>query len=305
MLTADMILAMLLWPALVSGAVLSLLWIPSMRSPGRAEVIAALAVASGFALGFWVVAGRPSLPPPVDAKEQLPWIATAAFIVAGLIRLVQKRRLAVAVLCVVLAAISMRLLMRAPIQFQWSQTESVARVAVLAAGMAATIGAGLLFQARAPAKLSALAIAALAGLSAPIMLFSDSLLLAQLNATLGIAVGVLLIAVLLVRFPIPLGAAAVVSVAVSWSFWVVALRFASMPFWSFALLVLALPLALVVGLVIPKQFARTQRIAPTGVVLSIVVAAVAVGGLRYARSSEPAPASAQTDYGYGYDYDGQ
>lgn len=305
MLTADMILAMLLWPALVSGAVLSLLWIPSMRSPGRAEVIAALAVASGFAVGFWVVAGRPSLPPPVDAKEQLPWIAAAAFIVAGLIRLVQKRHIAVAVLCVALAALSMRLLMRAPIQFQWSATESVARVAVLAAGMAATIGAGLLFQARAPAKLSALAIAALAGLSAPIMLFSDSLLLAQLNATLGIAVGVLLIAVLLVRFPIPLGAAAVVSVAVSWSFWVVALRFASMPIWSFALLVLALPLALVVGLVIPKQFARTQLIAPTGVVLSIVVAAVAVGGLRYARSSEPAPASAQTDYGYGYDYDGQ
>ena len=300
MLTSDMILAMLL-----SAAVLSLLWIPRMRSPDRAQVIAALAVASGFAVGFWVVAGRPSFPPPVDAKEQLPWIALAALIAAVLIGLVRKRQIAIALLCVALGALSMRLLMRAPIQFQWSATESIARVAVLAAGMAATVGAGLLFQARAPAKLSALAIAALAGLSAPIMLFSDSLLLAQLNATLGIAAGVLLVAVLLVRFPIPLAAAAVVSVALSWSFWVVALLFASMPILSFALLVLALPLALLLGLVIPNRYARTQLVAPTGLVLSLVVAALAVGGLRYARSAEPAPTSDETDYGYGYDYESQ
>ncbi len=304
MLTTRMLIDMVAWPALAAIAVLALAWVPPLaRSPARA-LLAPLAIAVGFAVGYWVVVGRPELLPPADARARLPHVAVIGLAVAAVAAFSSRR--AVVWTAIALGSLAaMRLLLAASIAGQWSAAEAIARVLILAAGLALiTIATDGLVRRLAP-RTAAAGLIAVGALAAPLMLFSDTLLLAQMHGTLGVAVGVTAVAVWLAPRRIALGAVAPVIVAVAWSHWIIALLFASMPVVSFALLAAAVPAALTAGSLVQHWRPRLGALATLLTVAMLVAGSLAVGGLRYARTTQASDGAAASDSGndYGYAHD--
>ncbi len=302
MLNSDMLLATLLWPMVAVAVVLSTLWIPAIqRSRNLALFVAAAAVTTGAVVGYWGIIGAPQWPLAVDAKARIPIIALLALVATGL-SLRFPARIPSLIIGFVLALCVERLLLVAAIEFQWTQTQAVVRVLVLALGMLVMLVSAGQLQRELPAKLSIFIVAVVSGLPAPLMAFSDSLVLAQLHGALGVSMGLLCVATWVLSSRVVAGSVHTVAIALSWSLWSICLLFANMPTLSFVLLVSALPLANIVLILSSKLSVRTRHLLVVASVMAALLSSLIVGGLRYKNTSEVTPAS-DDDYGYGYGYE--
>lgn len=300
MLNADMLLATLLWPAIAVAVVLSLCWIPAVHKSHNASLfVAATALSVGVLVGYWGIVGAPQWPLPMDAKARFPFIALLALIATGL-SLRWPSFIPSLLIGLGLALLAERLLLYSAIEFQWTQSQAITRVLVLAIGMLITILSAGHVQRELPPKLSILVIALVSGLTAPLMVFSDSLVLAQLHGALGISMGLLCVATWLLPGRIFPASTHTVAMALAWSLWTICLLFANMPTISFVLLVSALPVTNLVLILTTKVSPKIRSLTALASVSALLLAAVAIGGLRYKDTSEAAPSS-DDDYGYGYE----
>lgn len=299
MLTVRMIVAMTLWPALAAAAVLGLAWVPAIARSRFAPLIAPAAIAIGFGVGYWVVLGAPALSAPVDAKARLPHVAGIGVAVAA-VWVLTERRLVVWAATAAGALLATRLVLVAAIDFVWTIGQALLRVGLVAAGMLATVMIARGLTRTLPARAASLGLSAVAGLAAPLMLFSDSLLMAQLHGAFAIAVAVTTAAVWLAPQRIGLAAAAPTVLLLAGSHWVIALLFANMPNLSFALLVLALPAALATVYLLERWRPSWRAFGAIAALILLAGSSLMVGATRYTRTSPPSAQPAQ-DYGYGYD----
>ncbi|MBL4635386.1 MAG: hypothetical protein JKY56_16115 [Kofleriaceae bacterium] len=300
MLNSDMLLATLLWPMVAVAVVLSTLWIPALqRSRSRALFVTSAAVAAGAVVGYWGIIGAPQWPLAIDAKARIPIIALLALVATGL-SLRFPARIPSLLLGLVLALCAERLLLVAAIEFQWTQTQAIVRVLVLAVGMLVMLVSAGQLQRELPSRLSIFIVAIVAGLPAPLMAFSDSLVLAQLHGALGVSMGLLCVATWVFPSRVLSGSVHTVAIALSWSLWTICLLFANMPTLSFVLVVSALPLANIVLILSSKLSVRTRHLLVVSSVMVALLSSLALGGLRYKSTSEATPAS-DDDYGYGYE----
>lgn len=298
MLTLEMIAAMLLWPALATALVVATAWVPAVARSRLRALVAPAAIAVGFVAGYAVVVGRPELSPAVDAKAYLPHLALFGAGLGAVAALSGRRWLTVGASAAASVA-AMWLVLGAAIEFQWTGGQAALRVGVLAVGLLATVLLAARFVATVPPRTGSLGLVAVAGIAAPIMLFSDSLLMAQLHGTLGVAVGVAVVALWLSPARLPLSGAAPVVVMLAWAHWVIGLVFANMPVASFVLLSLAAPAAVAVGAVVDRWRPQRHALAALVALGVLVASSLAVGGLRYARtSSQDAAGTSDSDYGY-------
>jgi len=302
MMTTGTLLTLFLLPAAATLLFVSLLWVPKLNTPRMAGVIPAFAVTLGFLAGYWVVIGFPVLPPPIDAKSQLPLVAVAALGVSLVAMRPSQNELLKWTTHLALSLVAIYLLARAPIAFQWSTSESIIRVFLLAVGMTLAIESAGSFTRRLAPRASAATLALVAGVNAPAMLFSDSLLLAQLHAALGIAVGSVCVVTWLAPKRVSLAPLSTVTMALVCALWIICLLFASLPILSLALMFLALPLGIVTCQLMSASHARRRAIVSVASVFILVCASVSVAGLRYARTSVlGSPDSGDDTYGYEYD----
>ncbi len=299
MLTLEMIIAMLAWPTLATALVLGIGWVPAVARSRAAVLVAPVAITVGFLVGYFVVAGMPDLMPALDAKARLPHIALMGLGIAMVGASTGPRLRWAAVLLGSVLAI--RLLLGAAIEFQWTTSEAAIRVLVLAAGLGAAILLASDFIKQLPTKTGSLGLAAIAGVAAPIMLFSDSLLMAQLHGVLGISVGIAVVGTWISPTRISLTAAAPVIVAIAWSHWVIGLLFANMPLASFVLLAAAIPAAALASRAFKGWTPRRHALASLLALGVFVIGALALGGLRYSSSAATdASSTSDSDTNYGY-----
>ncbi len=300
MLNSDMLLATLLWPMVAVAVVLSTLWIPAIqKSQNRVRFVAAAAVTAGAVVGYWGIIGAPHWPLAIDAKARIPIIALLALVATGL-SLRFPAQIPSLIIGFALALYVERLLLVAAIEFQWTQIQAIVRILVLAIGMLAMLVSVGQLQRELPAKLSIFIVAIVAGLPAPLMAFSDSLVLAQLHGALGVSMGLLCVATWVFSSRVVAGSVHTVAITLSWSLWSICLLFANMPTLSFALLVSAVPLANIVLILSPKFSVRTRHLLVVASVLAALLSSLVIGGMRYKNTSEATSAN-DDDYGYGYE----
>lgn len=298
-----MILHTVVWPAVAAAVVLALAWIPALARARAASLVAPLAIAAGFLAGYWSAVGRPQLSPPAGATARLPHVALMGLAVAA-VATWRPRRAVMWTATVIAAVAAMRLVFGTSIDEQWSAGGAALRVAALAGGMACTALAAAGLSRRLSPRPASVAVVGLAGLAAPLMVLSASVLLGQLEGALGVAAAVVAVGVWRAPDRIAITAAWPVVAALAWSEWAIALLFADLPGASFALLATAAPAALAAGWAIARRRPDRATVATLITLALALAAAVGVGALRYASSgkgSGPA-ATGGSDYGYGYGY---
>ncbi len=300
MLNAEMILATLLWPAMATGLLLTLLLIPTIRTrPKVASSLVAVSVGVGFFVGYLNIIAPPEFfSPPLDAKSRLPTVALLGLGVA-LLRIWLPSRRATWLISGFFALFAYKLVFAAAIEFQWSTTEAIVRSLVFAAGLLVLFFSAEQLQSSQSPRISMAAIAGLGGLGAPLMLFSDSLVLAQLHGALGISAGVVFVVISIFPTQVPSSQIYTPVLAVAWCLWSIALVFANTPLLSFVLLASALPLAVLLPRLLPSH----HRGLATVLTLSALIAgSLGIGGLRYKKTSDAdTSAASEDDYGYGYE----
>ncbi len=303
MLTTEMLMATLLWPLLATGLVLSALALPAVREHRfPAGLVVALAGAIGLVVGYWGIVGTPSLLPGPDAKTRIPLIVVAALVGTLVILRWPGRRVAF-LMASSFAGLSIWLVLGTAIASQWTTTESLLRAGTLWLGMVALLSSTEALQAQVSARVSMTALAALAGLGAPLMLFSDSLVLAQLHAALGISLGLICVITWWIPQHIAVRATHFLVIGVAWSLWSISLLFANTPMLSFVLLAMALPAGLIASQVARRKEWRWRLGLVLITVFALIAASLVVGGFRYKKSSSP-EISDELEYGYGYENEG-
>ncbi len=292
MLDGEMLKAMFVWPALASALLLAPLALPMVRKQ-RAVRMALLAASAivGVAVAFQGILGTSPMEVTLDAKTRVLPVAALGLALGllprsapGWLRFVSTA---------LTGAVALRVLLASGIQSLWGASE----VALILAASALALGAlsvsvDRILDAASP-KVGALGLAIIAAMPAPLMLFADSLALAQLHTAIAVVVALLVASVwfgaiaslALVRYFV---------VFATFALWVLAFAFANVSVTAFALLLLGLPLA-----ALALQFATPSRpalLAFGGFALPVLCALV-LGFLRYQEDVAVVP---DDDVSYGY-----